>query len=95
MSSPDLNVSHIARLARVALSEEEVATFQGQLGRILEHIEHLKKLDVSEVEPTAHTYPVFNVVREDVPGPSLSREAFLAIAPRSANALLTLPKVIE
>lgn len=95
MSSPDLNVSHVAHLARLALSEEEVATFQGQLGRILEHIEHLKKLDVTDVEPTAHTYPVFNVVREDVPGPSLPREAFLAIAPRSANTLLVLPKVVE
>lgn len=95
MSSPDLNVSHVARLARVALSEEEIETFQGQLGRILEHIEHLKKLDVSAVEPTAHTYPVFNVVRDDVVGPSMPREDFLALAPRSANTLLVLPKVVE
>ncbi len=95
MSSPDLNVRKVATLARLALSDEEVATFQDQLGRILEHIEHLKKLDVSGVEPTAHTYPVFNVTRDDVPGESLPREAFLGIAPRSANNLLIVPKVLE
>ena len=95
MSSPDLNVRHVARLARLALTEEEITTFQGQLGRVLEHIEHLKKLDVSNVEATAHTHPVFNVTREDVPGASLTREAVLGIAPRTANNLVIVPKVIE
>jgi len=95
MSSPDLNVRNVARLARLALSEEEISTFQGQLGRVLEHIEHLKKLDVTGVEPTAHTYPVFNVTREDTPGTSLPREAVLANAPRAANSLVIVPKVVE
>jgi len=95
MSSPDLNVRNVARLARLALSEDEISTFQGQLGRVLEHIEHLKKLDVSGVEPTAHTYPVFNVTREDTPGTSLPREAVLANAPRAANNLVIVPKVVE
>ena len=95
MSSPDLNVRNVARLARLALSEEEISTFQGQLGRVLEHIEHLKKLDVTGVEPTAHTYPVFNVTREDTPGTSLPREAVLANAPRAANNLVIVPKVVE
>ena len=85
MSSPDLNVRHVARLARIALTEEEVSTFQGQLGRVLEHIEHLKKLDVSGVEPTAHTYPIFNVTRQERPRASMSREAALSLAPRAAN----------
>jgi len=93
--STDLNVRHVARLARLALSEEEVSTFQGQLGRVLEHIEHLKRLDVADVEPTAHTYPVFNVVREDTPGASLPREAVLGLAPRAANNLVIVPKVVE
>jgi len=95
MSSPDLNVRHVARLARLALTDEEISTFEGQLGRVLEHIEHLKKLDVTDVEPTAHTSAVFNVVREDVPGPSLARTAALGIAPRSANNLVIVPKVVE
>jgi aspartyl-tRNA(Asn)/glutamyl-tRNA(Gln) amidotransferase subunit C len=95
MSKPDLDVRHVARLARIALSEEEVTTFQGQLGRVLEHIEHLKELDVSDVEPTAHTYPIFNVTRQDTPGDGLSREAALRLAPRSANNLVIVPKVVE
>ena len=95
MSSPDLNVRHVARLARLALTDEEITTFEGQLGRVLEHIEHLKKLDVTGVEPTAHTSVVFNVVREDVPGASLARTAALGIAPRAANNLVIVPKVVE
>lgn len=95
MSSSDLDVRHVARLARIALSEEEVTTFEGQLGRVLEHIEHLKKLDVTSVEPTAHTYPVFNVTRDDLPAPSLAREAALGLAPRAANHLFIVPKVVE
>ncbi len=94
-SSPDLNVRHVARLARLALTDEEITTFEGQLGRVLEHIEHLKKLDVTGVEPTAHTSAVFNVTREDVPGTSLTRAAALGIAPRSANNLVIVPKVVE
>lgn len=94
-SSPDLNVRHVARLARLALTDEEITTFEGQLGRVLEHIEHLKKLDVSGVEPTAHTSAVFNVTREDVPGASLPRSATLGIAPRAANNLVIVPKVVE
>lgn len=94
-SSPDLNVRHVARLARLALTDEEITTFEGQLGRVLEHIEHLKKLDVTGVEPTAHTSEVFNVTREDVPGASLARSAALGIAPRVANNLVIVPKVVE
>ena len=95
MSTPDLNVRNVARLARLALTDEEVEAFHGQLGRVLEHIEHLKKLDVSAVEPTAHTYPVFNVVRDDAPAPGLAREDALGIAPRAAHNLVIVPKVIE
>jgi aspartyl-tRNA(Asn)/glutamyl-tRNA(Gln) amidotransferase subunit C len=95
MSTRDLDVRHIARLARIALREEEVSTFQGQLDRVLEHIEHLKKLDVSEVEPTAHTYPIFNITRDDLPRASLARESVLGLAPRAANNLVVVPKVVE
>ena len=95
MSSPDLNVRHIDRLARIALTEEEVNTFQEQLGRVLEHIEHQSKLDVSGVEPTAHTYPIFNVTRQDSPRASMPRETALSLAPRTANALVIVPKVVE
>ena len=95
MSSPDLDVRYVAKLARIALSEEEVTTFQSQLHRVLEHIEHLKKLDVSAIEPTAHTYPIFNITRQDTPRGSLPREVALNLAPRAANSLIIVPKVVE
>jgi len=95
MSSPILDVRDVARLARIELTDEEAATFQSQLGRVLEYVEQLGKLDVSGVEPTAHANPVFNVFREDTPQPGLERAAVLANAPHSANSLVVVTKVIE
>jgi aspartyl-tRNA(Asn)/glutamyl-tRNA(Gln) amidotransferase subunit C len=62
---------------------------------VFPHIELLNRVDISGVEPTAHASPVFNVVREDVPVDGLERKAVLDLAPRSANQLVILPKVIE
>ena len=95
MSSPNLDVRDVARLARIELSDEEVSTFQSQLGNVLEYVEQLKSLDVSGVDPTAHANPVFNVLRADVPHPGLDRPAALANAPHSANNLVVVTKVIE
>lgn len=95
MSSPNLDVRDVARLARIELTDEEATTFQSQLDRVLEYVEQLKTLDVSNVEPTAHANPVFNVLREDVSRPGLTREAALANAPHSANNLVVVTKVIE
>lgn len=95
MSSPILDVRDVARLARIELTDEETATFQSQLGRVLEYVEQLGRLDVSEVEPTAHANPVFNVFREDAPHPGLERTAVLANAPHAANNLVVVTKVIE
>ena len=95
MSSPILDVRDVARLARIELTDEETATFQSQLGRVLEYVEQLGRLDVSDVEPTAHANPVFNVFREDTPKPGLDRAAVLANAPHAANNLVVVTKVIE
>lgn len=95
MSSPILDVRDVARLARIELTDEETATFQAQLGSVLEYVEQLGKLDVSDVEPTAHANPVFNVFREDSPQPGLERAAVLANAPHAANNLVVVTKVIE
>ena len=95
MSASDLNVRHLARLARLALTAEEEEVFEGQLCRVLEHIEFLKRLDVADVEPTAHPHAVFNVIREDAPQAGLATEAAMALAPRSANQLFIVPKVVE
>jgi aspartyl-tRNA(Asn)/glutamyl-tRNA(Gln) amidotransferase subunit C len=95
MSSPNLDVRDVARLARIELTDDEAATFKSQLGRVLEYVEQLNALDVSSVEPTAHANPVFNVLRTDEARPGLERNAALANAPHAANNLVVVTKVIE
>mgnify|MGYP003611608421 CR=1 FL=1 len=95
MSSPNLDVRDVARLARIELTDKETETFQSQLGSVLEYVEQLGKLDLTGVEPTAHANPVFNVFREDEAKPGLQRQAVLANAPHSANNLVLVTKVIE
>ena len=93
--SDQFDVHYIAQLARLDLSDAEIAKFQSQLGQILSHVEKLGRVDVSGVEPTAHTNQVVNVFREDAPRDWFTPEVALANAPRSANGLFIVPKVIE
>lgn len=94
MPQPHIDVTHIATLARLELTEEEIATFQPQLDSILGHEESLMELDVSGVEPTAHPAPVFGRMRDDEPRPGLSAEAVLANAPDQAQGQVRVPKVV-
>jgi aspartyl-tRNA(Asn)/glutamyl-tRNA(Gln) amidotransferase subunit C len=91
----EFDVRYTAQLARLNLSEEEISKFQAQLGQVLEFVEKLKGVDVTGVEPTAHAFAVQNVFRTDQARPSLSAAEALANAPRSANGLFIVPKVIE
>jgi len=93
--SANLDVAHVAKLARLHLTEEETKLFQTQLGRILEYAEKLREPDTSAVEETAHAVPVFDVFREDEPRGWLSAEEALQNAPRQANGLFIVPKVVE
>jgi len=96
MAAPtDLNIDHVAHLARLALTPEEKAKFATQLGDVLAYIEQLKKVDVSGVEPTAHAYPVYNVWADDVAQPGLPVEAALKNAPAQRNNMIVVPKVVE
>jgi aspartyl-tRNA(Asn)/glutamyl-tRNA(Gln) amidotransferase subunit C len=74
-------VLHVARLARLRLSDEEVERMAGEMSQILEHVELMNELDLEGVEPTAHAVQLENVLREDVPRPSLPREKALENAP--------------
>jgi aspartyl-tRNA(Asn)/glutamyl-tRNA(Gln) amidotransferase subunit C len=74
-------VLHVARLARLALSEEEVERMSRELSAVLDHIAKISELDLEGVPPTSHVVEVENPLREDEPGPSLSREQALAAAP--------------
>lgn len=88
-------VRHIASLARLALAEAEVERLREQLSGILEHFELLGELDTSGVEPTAHTLPLTNVMRDDVARPSLSVEDVLSVAPRTESAYIRIRAVFE
>jgi aspartyl-tRNA(Asn)/glutamyl-tRNA(Gln) amidotransferase subunit C len=74
-------VLHVARLARLDLTEEEVDRMAGELSKVLDHIEHIRELDLAGVEPTSHVIDVAGVVRADEPEASLSVEKALANAP--------------
>ena len=94
-SAPELNIDQIAKLARVALTPEEKATFAAQLGSVLHHIEQLGKVDVSGVEPSAHAFAVHNVWQEDVARPGLSADQALRNAPAQREHMVVVPKVVE
>jgi aspartyl-tRNA(Asn)/glutamyl-tRNA(Gln) amidotransferase subunit C len=91
----ELDVAHVAKLARLNLTEEETKLFQAQLGRVLEYAEKLRELDTTDVEAAAHAVPVFNIFREDEPRGWLTAEEALSNAPRQANGLFIVTKVVE
>jgi aspartyl-tRNA(Asn)/glutamyl-tRNA(Gln) amidotransferase subunit C len=88
-------VEHVAKLARLAVTDEEKALFGRQLSSILTYVETLNRVDTTQVEPTAHVIPLQNVLREDEVKPSLSRDAALANAPDSESGCFRVPKIIE
>jgi aspartyl-tRNA(Asn)/glutamyl-tRNA(Gln) amidotransferase subunit C len=95
MSAPDFDVEYVAELARIKLTPEEIETFRSQLGQVLDHVAKLNEVDISDVEPMAHSFPVYNVFRADEPRESLDREAALSNAPRQAQGLFIVTKVVE
>lgn len=94
-SAPDLNLDHVAKLARLALTPAEKEKFAQQLGDVLHHIEQLAKVDVTGIEPTAHAFPVVNVWADDVAKPGLPVEAALQNAPAQRDHMIVVPKVVE
>jgi aspartyl-tRNA(Asn)/glutamyl-tRNA(Gln) amidotransferase subunit C len=94
-ASPELNIDHVARLARLALSPQEKTEYSQQLGDVLHHIEQLGRVDVSGVEPTAHAFPVVNVWDEDVPRAGLPVDMALKNAPRQRQNMIAVPRVVE
>jgi len=84
-------VLHVARLARLRLTDEELARMPGELSKILEHVEKMGELDLDGIEPTTHVVDLTNVLREDVPRPCLPRERALAGAPDPADGGFRVP----
>lgn len=89
------DVAKVARLARLKLSDDEVQSLTGQLGRILDYVVILDELDVSAVEPMVHAVELSNVLRVDELTPSLPRNAALANAPKTDGKYFLVPAIIE
>jgi aspartyl-tRNA(Asn)/glutamyl-tRNA(Gln) amidotransferase subunit C len=84
-------VLHVAKLARLQLSDEEVERMAGELSKILEHVETMNELDLEGVEPTSHVVDLTNVLREDVPRDGLDRETALEQAPDATESGFRVP----
>ena len=91
----DQDVEHVARLARLALSDVERTRMREQLSAILAYIDKLKAIDVEGVEPTSHAVPLVNVMRDDEPEPCLPQAEALANAPDPVGEFFRVPRIIE
>lgn len=84
-------VTHVARLARLELSDSEIESLTGELSGILEHVERIAELDLEDTAPTTHVVALENVLRPDEPRPSLPREVALANAPEPRDGAFAVP----
>jgi aspartyl-tRNA(Asn)/glutamyl-tRNA(Gln) amidotransferase subunit C len=87
-------VEHVARLARLALTDVEIDALTLELGAILDHAAQVSALDTAGVEPTAHPLPLVNVLRPDVARPSLERAEVLAEAPATEDGRFRVPRIL-
>lgn len=88
------DVAHLARLARLALTDDELDSFSGQLDAILEHVSRIQAVDVTDVEPTGNPLKGVNVMRPDTVVPSLSQQDALAGAPRVEQGRFAVPQIL-
>jgi aspartyl-tRNA(Asn)/glutamyl-tRNA(Gln) amidotransferase subunit C len=88
-------VRHVAELAKLRLSEAELALYAEQLSAILDHAESLQQVDTSQVAPTPYVLPLYNVMADDAPAPSLDNAVALANAPDKADGFFRVRAVFE
>lgn len=91
----DIDIAHVARLARIGLSEEEMAEYQEQLSDIVDHAARVQALPTDGVEPTAHPLPLVNAHRPDAVEPTLDREEVLRQAPDHQDGYFRVPAFLE
>ena len=90
-----IDVAYVANLARIALTEEERATFQAQLAQVVEYVRKIGELDTTDIDPTAHAVAVRNVFREDEVRPGLDRQTALDNAPATIQGQFKVPQIVE
>ncbi len=88
------DVAHVAELARLALTDDELDTFTGQLAAVLEHAADVEALDVADLPPMAHPYPLRNVLRDDVVTATIDRAEVLAAAPETEDDRFRVPTIL-
>jgi aspartyl-tRNA(Asn)/glutamyl-tRNA(Gln) amidotransferase subunit C len=91
----EIDIDHVARLARIELTEDEKTQLRAQLGVILEHAATVGEVAAADVPPTAQPIPQANVYRDDEPEPSLSQDAALANAPEREDDRFRVPRIVE
>ncbi len=94
MTADSIDIRYVAKLARLALTDEEIAIFGQQLGDLLGHVNALAELDTASVPATAQVVESRNVVRDDVPRPCLDHERVLAQAPQRQGGFFRVPRII-
>jgi len=94
LSADSFDIRYVAKLARIALTEEEVERFGQQLGDLLSHVNALSELDVSGVPAAAQVVESRNVTRDDTPRPCLDRERVLAEAPQRQGPFFRVPRIL-
>jgi aspartyl-tRNA(Asn)/glutamyl-tRNA(Gln) amidotransferase subunit C len=88
------DVAHVAKLARLQLSDDEIDLFTGQLAKVLDHARDVEALDVADVPPTMHPHPLANVLRADEPRPGVDRDEVLSQAPAAESGMFRVPPVL-
>ena len=88
-------VRHVARLARLRLSDQELQLFRAQLSSVLDHIAKIRELDVEGVQPMAHPSDLTNRLDDDVVDEAMPRDVLLALAPEVQDSFLSVPKVLD
>jgi aspartyl-tRNA(Asn)/glutamyl-tRNA(Gln) amidotransferase subunit C len=91
----EIDIDHVARLARLALSDDERERLREQLGLILDHAARVQEVAAEDVPPTAHPVPQTNVFRNDEPGECLTAEEALSGAPETEDGRFKVPRIVE
>jgi aspartyl-tRNA(Asn)/glutamyl-tRNA(Gln) amidotransferase subunit C len=89
------DVEHVAQLARLALTDDEIERLTVELGAVLEHAADVAALDLADVPPTAHPLPLRNVLRDDAVRPTLDRDEVLAAAPATEDGRFRVPRILD
>lgn len=95
MAVPEIDLDHVSALARIELSADEKSKFAGDFQTILGFFEKLSAVDVSQLEACAHAFPVYNVLREDVPAGTLPIEALAKNAPAFKEDQIVVPRIVD